>query len=121
MEASKVREGGHTGLTVGFVMIAAAVAILIGWATDKWFYLVPVFLLELGVFVLLLGVVTKKPQDHQGRSWTMYMFLWGGVMVMLGALLLLNDIFPNNVPVLTAVFLIFAGAIAMLAYFARYR
>ncbi len=121
MEANRVREGGQTGLTIGFVLIAAAVAILIGWGTNKWFYLVPVFLLELGAFVLVLGAVTKRPQDHQGRSWAMYMFLWGGVMVMLGGLLLLNDIFPDNVPVLIAVFLIFSGAIAMLAYFTRTR
>jgi hypothetical protein len=49
------------------------------------------------------------------------MFLWGGVMVMLGSLLLLNDVFPNNVPVLIAVFLIFTGAIAILAYLVRSR
>ena len=107
--------------TITLALIAAAVAILIGLATDKWFYLVPVFLLELGAFVLVLGAVTKIPKDHQGRSWMMYMFLWGGVMVMLGALLLLNDIFTNNVPVLIAVFLIFSGVIAIVAYFARSR
>jgi len=121
MEASRVREGGHTGLSVGFVLIAAAVAILIGWATDKWFYLVPVFLLELGAFVILLGIVTKKSQDHQGRSWMIYMFLWGGMMVMLGVLLFLNEIFPNNVPALIALFLIFTGSITILAYFTRSR
>jgi hypothetical protein len=121
MEASRVRDGGHTGLAVGFVLIAAAVAILIGWATGNWFYLLPVFLLELGAFLLVLGAVSGKAQGHQGRSWTLYVFLWGGVMVMLGALLLLNDVFPNNVPVLIAVFLIFSGAIAILAYFLRSR
>jgi hypothetical protein len=121
MEASKVREGGQTGLTVGFVLIAAAVAILIGWGTGRWFYLLPVFLLELGAFLLVLGAVYGKGQGHQGRSWTLYMFLWGGIMVMLGALLLLNDVFPNNVPVLIAVFLIFSGVIAILAYLSRTR
>ncbi len=121
MEANRVRERGHTGLTVGFVLIAAAIAILVGWATNNWFYLVPVFLLELGAFVVVLGTVSKKSQDQQGRSWMMYMFLWGGVMVMLGALLLLNDFFPGNVPVLIAVFLIFSGVIAILAYLAKSR
>ena len=121
MEASEVRGGSQTGLTVGFVLIAAAVAILVGWATENWFYLVPLFLLELGAFVLVLGAITKKPQDHQGRSWAVYMFLWGGVLVILGSLLLLNDLFPNNFPVLIAVFLIFLGVIAILAYFARSR
>jgi hypothetical protein len=121
MEANRVGEGSHAGLTVGFVLIAAAVAILVGWATNNWFYLVPIFLLELGVFVLVLGALSKTSQDRQGRSWMMYMFLWGGVMVMLGALLLLDNFFPGNVPVLIAVFLIFSGAIAILAYFARLR
>jgi hypothetical protein len=121
METSRVGGGSRTGLTVGFVLIAAAVAILIAWVTANWFYLVPIFLMELGVFVLLLGGVSAKSQDRQGRSWMIYMFLWGGVMVMLGSLLLLNDIFPDNVPVLIAVFLIFTGAIAILAYFVRSR
>ncbi|MDD1743489.1 MAG: hypothetical protein LUO85_02555 [Methanomassiliicoccales archaeon] len=121
MEANRVGEGSHAGLTVGFVLIAAAVAILVGWATGNWFYLVPIFLLELGIFVLVLGTLSKTSQDRQGRSWMMYMFLWGGVMVMFGALLLLDSFFPGNVPVLIAVFLIFAGAIAILAYFARSR
>ena len=121
METSRVGEGNRTGLTVGFVLIAAAVAILIAWVTANWFYLVPVFLLELGGFVLLLGTVSAKTRDHQGRSWIIYMFLWGGAMVMLGGLLLLNDVFPNNVPVLIAVFLIFIGAIAILAYLVRSR
>jgi hypothetical protein len=49
------------------------------------------------------------------------MLLWGGVMVVLGGLLLINDVFPNNVPVLIAVFLIFTGAIAILAYLLRSR
>jgi hypothetical protein len=121
MEASRVRDGGHTGLTVGFVLIAAAVAILIGWATGRWFYLLPIFLLELGAFLLVLGAVSGKTHGHQGKSWTLYIFLWGGVMVMLGGLLLLNDVFPNNVPVLIAVFLIFTGVIAILAYLSRSR
>jgi hypothetical protein len=121
MEKSSIGGGNRTGLTVGFVLIAAAVAILIAWVTANWFYLVPVFLLEMGGFVLLLGAISKKTQDHQGRSWMIYMFLWGGVMVMLGGLLLINDVFPNNVPVLIAVFLIFTGAIAILAYLIRSR
>jgi hypothetical protein len=121
MEKSSIGAGNRTGLTVGFVLIAAAVAILIAWVTANWFYLVPVFLLEMGGFVLLLGAISKKAQDHQGRSWMIYMLLWGGVMVMLGGLLLINDVFPNNVPVLIAVFLIFTGAIAILAYLMRSR
>jgi hypothetical protein len=118
MEANRVRDGGHTGLTIGFVLIAAAVAILIGWGTGKWFYLLPVFLLELGAFTLVLGVAAK---NSQSKSWTLYMFLWGGIMVMLGALLLLNDVFPNNIPVLIAVFMIFSGVIAISAYLSRSR
>jgi hypothetical protein len=121
MERGSVGDGNRTGLTVGFVLIAAAVAILIALVTANWFYLVPVFLLELGGFVLLLGAVSKKSQDRQGKSWMIYMLLWGGVMVVLGGLLLINDVFPNNVPVLIAVFLIFTGAIAILAYLLRSR
>lgn len=120
MEESRVG-GGRTGLTVGFVLIAIAVAILVGWVTNNWFYLVPVFLLELGAFVLLLGAISKKSPDHQGRSWTIYMLFWGGVMAMIGCLLLINDVFPNNIPILIAVFLIFSGAIAILAYLMRSR
>ena len=121
MEASRVGGGSRTGLTVGFILIAAAVAILIGWATGRWFYLVPVFLLELGALVLSLGVIFGGSPDQKGRSWKIYMFLWGGVMVMLGGLLLVNDLYPDNVPVLIAVFLIFSGAIAILAYMVRPR
>ncbi len=121
MEASRVEGGSRTGLSVGFILIAAAIAILIGWVTGRWFYLVPVFLLELGALVLLLGAISRESRDRQGRSWMIYMFLWGGMMVILGGLLLLNDLYPNNVPVLIAVFLIFTGAIAILAYLVRSR
>jgi hypothetical protein len=45
-----------------------------------------------------------------------YLITWGVVLVAIGAILIVNDLFPNNLVLLIAVFLIIIGLGAVTAY-----
>lgn len=111
--AEQVTRRDYTGLTVGFVLIAVAVSILVAYSLNKWWYFVPIFLIFAGFFGLLRGVLVARGDIKESRSTTTYLFTWGGIMVIIGALLVVNDVLPGNLVVLIAVFLVFVGGLAL--------
>ena len=90
------RRFNSSGISAAAVLISLAVAIIISLALDNWWLLVPVILLEMGVFVIILGVSLSRPS--QGTPWTKsdsnYYLFWGNLMAMIGVLLILNTFSP---------------------------
>ena len=115
------RRGVGPGLAFGAVVIALAIAILIAWAIANWWYLITVFLIEIGLLIIVLGLTSSRSGTASGRSQTVYLLAWGGILAIIGVILILNDLYPNNIPLLVVVFLIFIGLLAIGAYLSRSR
>ena len=96
--------------------IAIAVSILVAWAVGKWWYFFPVIFIAWGVWGLALTVLTGAGSTTEGRSSYLYSLLWGGVLTIVGAELIANDLYPGNIVLLIVVFLLFLGVVAFIGY-----
>jgi len=119
---SSSRRSGYESLSVGYLIIAFAVSIAIAWALDDWILVIPVFLLEAGVFYAVLGIYTRqREQDPKAASGSSYMIFWGGTIALVGAIWLLNRQYPGNVPLLIVLFLVWIGLFAIVLSLPRLR
>ncbi|HEY3420101.1 MAG TPA: hypothetical protein VGK23_06070 [Methanomassiliicoccales archaeon] len=110
------RRFNSSGISTAAVLLSVAVAIVVSFALNNWWLLVPVILLELGVFVLILGFSLGKPA--QGMPWTKsdsnYFLFWGNLMAMIGVVLIINTFFPGYVVILIVVLLVWFAVVALL-------
>jgi apolipoprotein N-acyltransferase len=119
---SSSRRSGYESLSVGYLIIAFAISIAIAWALADWILVIPVFLLEAGVFYAVLGVYTRrKEKDPKAASSSSYIIFWGGTVALVGAIWLLNRQYPGNVPLLIVVFLVWVGLFAIVLSLPRFR
>ncbi|MBU0623333.1 MAG: hypothetical protein KJ672_00640 [Candidatus Thermoplasmatota archaeon] len=119
---SSSRRSGYESLSVGYLIIAFAISIAIAWALADWILVIPVFLLESGVFYTVLGVYTRRrEQDPKAASSSSYIIFWGGTVALVGAIWLLNRQYPGNVPLLIVLFLVWVGLFAILLSLPRLR
>jgi surface polysaccharide O-acyltransferase-like enzyme len=119
---SSSRRSGYESLSVGYLIIAFAISIAIAWTLADWILVVPVFLLEAGVFYAVLGVYNRqREKDPKAASNSSYMVFWGGTIAIVGAMWLLNRQYPGNVPLLVVVFLVWVGLFAIVLSLPRLR
>jgi apolipoprotein N-acyltransferase len=119
---SSSRRSGYESLSVGYLIIAFAISIAIAWALADGIMVVPVFLLEAGVFYAVLGIYTRRrEQDPKAASSSSYMIFWGGTIALVGAIWLLNRQYPGNVPLLIVLFLVWVGLFAIVLALPRLR
>jgi surface polysaccharide O-acyltransferase-like enzyme len=119
---SSSRRSGYESLSIGYLIIAFAISIAIAWRLEDWILVVPVFLLEAGVFYAVLGVYTRqREKDPKAASSSSYMVFWGGTIAIVGAMWLLNRQYPGNVPLLVVVFLVWVGLFAIVLSLPRLR
>jgi hypothetical protein len=109
------RNLNNFGIRAAAALISVAVAILVSFALNNWWLFVPVILLEMGIFVLILGLSVGRPAP--GMSWTKsasnYYLFWGNLFTALGALLIINTFVPGNEIILLVVFLIWMAVFAL--------
>jgi hypothetical protein len=101
------------GLMAGALLIAAAIAILVAWIVGKWWYFLPVLMIEGGILGIASGFLTGRQGTTSARAYAVYSSAWGVILALFGVLLLVNDLAPNNLPLLVVVFLIAIGAMAI--------
>jgi len=119
---SSSRRSGYESLSVGYLIIAFAISIAIAWALADWILVIPVFLLEAGVFYAVLGIYTRqREQDPKAASSSSYIMFWGGTIALVGAIWLLNRQYPGNVPLLIVLFLVWVGLFAIVLALPRLR
>jgi apolipoprotein N-acyltransferase len=119
---SSSRRSGYESLSVGYLIIALAVSIAIAWALADWILVIPIFLLEAGVFYAVLGIYTRqREQDPKAASSSSYIIFWGGTVALVGAIWLLNRQYPGNVPLLIVLFLVWVGLFAIVLALPRLR
>ncbi len=117
MAAPSVRRRNLNALTTGYLFIALAVSILIAYALDKIWYIIPIFILLVGGYVTFIGTLPRQ-MVRGSPSARVYLISWGVILIAVGALVLINDVFPNNLVLLIVVFLIIIGVGAIAAYLA---
>jgi len=117
------RQSGLESLSIGFLLIAFAVAILIGWQANAWWLVIPVFMIEAGVFYLIVGVITSPGEAGKSRQQrdAYYYVFWGGTLGLLGTIWLLNWQYPGNVPLLVVLFIVWLGGIVLVLSIPRLR
>ena len=92
-----IRRYNSAGITAAALLISAAVAIIISLSLNNWWLLVPIILLEIGIYILIIGLALGRPTP--GMPWTksdsnFYLF-WGNLLAAIGAILILNSFFPS--------------------------
>jgi hypothetical protein len=101
------------GIMAGAILIAAAIAILIAWVVGKWWYFLPVLMIEGGILGIANGYLAGRQGTTSARAYSVYSAVWGAIIALLGALLIVNDLAPNNLPLLVIVFLVAVGIMAI--------
>lgn len=115
------RRYNNAGVSAAAILLSIAVAIIISYALDNWWLFVPVILVELGVYILIIGLTLGRPAH--GMPWTKsdstYYFFWGNLMAAIGSLLIVNNFYPGNVIILVVVFLVWFAVFALLFSMSR--
>ncbi len=104
-------------------MFAVAIAIIIAWASGDWLLFIPVFLIEVGVGYLALGILIRPSEMHlrPSKRDAFYYIIWGSISSLIGIEWFLNSAFPGNVPLLVALFIVWMGVIALVLVVSRNR
>jgi len=113
MQASK--GSSVEGLSVGLMIIAFAVSLLLAWVMGDWWLFIPLILIIAGAIWAGLGLVARQAEAtaRGRRSDTAYYFFWGTTMALLGALWLVNDEYPGRMPVILVIILVWIGAVVV--------
>ena len=103
------------GLSVGLMIIAFAVSLLLAWVMGDWWLFIPLILIIAGVIWAGLGLVARQAEAtaRGRRSDTTYYFFWGATMALFGAIWLVNDQYPGNAPGLVVLVLVWIGAVVV--------
>ncbi len=104
------RGGSLEGLSIGVMFIAVAAALLLAWFMADWWLFIPFLLVFAGFVWAGLGLLRGR---GEGGKEMPYFLFWGGTLVILGGIWLINDQYPGNVPGLVAFVIIWVGAAAV--------
>jgi len=104
----------YESFTVAYVLFSFAIALLVAWVLDDWILFIPVFLIEVGIGYLVLGFVIRPAELHKRPVMrdAYYYVLWGSTSALIGFEWLINRQYPDNVPLLIALFIIWMGVIS---------
>jgi hypothetical protein len=115
------RGTSYENLSIGLMVIAVAVALILAWIIGNWWMFIPIMLISGGMIWAILGLIIAPAdsQLRQGRQSMPYFVFWGATLALLGAIWIVNDEFPGNGVVLVAIFLVWIGAIVIALSFRR--
>jgi apolipoprotein N-acyltransferase len=117
------RRSGFETLSIGALVVAFAVSLLIGWSLDDWVLTIPVFLVAAGVFYAVLSFVIHSSTQVSGgapRISNYYLF-WGMTMAIIGGIWLFNRQYPGNLTLLVILFILWVGLMAVFFSLPRIR
>jgi hypothetical protein len=110
------RRFNNPGVSAAAALLSVAVAILIAYVANNWWFFVTIMLLEAGVLLLFRGLILGRPGP--GMAWTKsdsnYYLLWGNLLAAVGALLTVNTLVSGVAIILIVVFLIWMAVFALL-------
>ena len=110
-----------TSLTVSYLIIATAAAILIAWITEDWTLFIPSMLLLGGMFATFIGLRQRTGgMDRRRQNDGKFLMFWGTLLVAFGMIWSINYAYPGNVLFLIIGFLVWLG-LAVLLFTVRKR
>ena len=117
------RRSGYESLSIGYLLIAFAASLLFAWLAEDWWLLLPVFMIAAGAFYVALGVLTRPSEAGSRPSYGSgsYSVFWGGTILLMGAIWLINREYPDNVPLLAALFIIWLGVVVVALSVPKFR
>lgn len=120
---SPTMRSGLESLSIGFLLIAFAVSVLLAWQFADWWLLIPFFLIAAGVFYVIIGMVYSpaEGQRRRGLRDSSFHIFWGGTLSLIGVIWLMNRQFPGNVPLLLVIFVLWIGGVALVLSLPRLR
>lgn len=107
--------GGYESLTLGYMLIAFAISILLAWLAADWWLVIPIFLLEAGAYYCVTASAIRAGKDSS------YRLFWGGTLALVGILWLVNRQYPDNAVLLFVLFVLWLGGFAMALAVGRMR
>lgn len=121
--SSPSTRSGLESLSIGYLVIAFAISFLLAWQFADWLLIIPFFMIAAGPFYIALGLVyrTSDMAVRRGMRNAPYSIFWGGTLALVGILWLVNRQFPDNVPLLIVVFLLWIGGMAFALALPRLR
>jgi len=104
-----------TSLTLSYLIIAAAAAILIAWIAEDWTLFIPSMLLLGGVFATFIGMRQRTGAFDRRRSNDgNFLMFWGTLLIAFGVIWAINYAYPGNVLFLVIGFLVWLGLAVIL-------
>ncbi|NLK26521.1 MAG: hypothetical protein GX307_08130 [Euryarchaeota archaeon] len=104
------------GQTVGVVTIAIGFALLIAFyvVRESIYLMIPVIMLEIGIYGMALGVFSQLRGNRTAGRWgndPVYSLFWGSMVTVIGAMWIVYDLFADiyALPAFVAVFLFYFG------------
>jgi hypothetical protein len=111
-----IRGYNKSGIGAAAALLSLAAAIIVCFALDNWWLFIPIMLLEMGLMLLIIGLILGRPRP--GMAWTKsdsnYFLLWGNLLAAIGALLIVNTLVAGIAVILFVVFLIWMAVFAVL-------
>ncbi len=104
-----------TSLTVSYLIIATAAAILVAWMTEDWTLFIPSMLLLGGAFATFVGLRQRTGAfDRRRRNDGNFLMFWGTLLVAFGVIWAINYAYPDNMLFLVIGFLVWLGLAVVL-------
>jgi len=109
-------------MSIAVLVIAFAVAVLVAWLAGGWILVIPVFLVEAGMYYVVLGMISRGMEvTRSSKGNGMFFVFWGGTMALIGVEWLAAGTFPGNGVLLFVIFILWIGLFALMLSLPRMR
>ncbi len=107
---------GYESASIGVILIAIAVAVLVAWLSGHWITFIPVLLIEVGMATLVLGLLMRSAEQTVKESLrnAMFFIFWGGTMTLIGVEWIAAGTLGLSGVVLFVIFILWVGVFALL-------
>ena len=110
------RYTGYESMSIAVLVIAFAIAVLVGWLANDWTMLFQIFLIEAGMYYVVLGLL-MHPGDQMVKPYlrnAMYFMFWGGTLALIGVEWIAAGTLGLSAVVLFVIFVLWIGVFALI-------
>ena len=107
---------GYESMSLAVLVISFAVAVLVAWLAEAWILVIPVFLIEAGMYYAVLGLLTRTGEQvtKSAQKNSVFFIFWGGTLTLIGVEWIAAGTFPGNGVLLFVIFILWIGVFALM-------